>query len=355
MAQLQILDTNLDSLGIIEDYDSLIWKDCYNKYGDFELYIRFDSDLFALLKKDRYVWSSETDHLMVIEETEIDTNSESGMYLLVKGSSVESLLERRVIWKRTLINGSFQNGIQKLLNENAISPTDTNRKIPNLVFLASTDATITALTVKLQVTGENLYDQIQKMCADQGLGFKMCLNASNKIEFALFRGVDRSYSQDTRAYIVFSPEFDNLLSSKYKESYRPYKNVALVGGEGEGRAQKFYSVGTASGINRREIYVDASDISSQAEVEGDADLTIGEYNEQLKQRGKEKLADTIVTTTVEAEADTTTMFLYNRDFFLGDIVQLSNELGIGIAVRVSEVVYSQDLSKKTTIPTFEVV
>ena len=353
--QLQILDSSLSSLMIIEYYDSIIWTDRYVEAGDFELYIRFDQALLDVAKTDNYLWSSESDHLMVIDTIEIDTNNESGIYLLIKGFSAEALLDRRIIWKRTMIKGNFQTGIKKLLNENAIAPTDTARAIPNLVFLASTDPVITALTVNAQVTGNSLYSQIQEMCADQGIGFEVCLNASNKLEFTLFRGADRSYAQNTNAYIVFSPEFDNLLSSKYVKSYSTYKNVALVGGEGEGRARKFYSVGSASGIARRETFVDAKDISSAAEVEGGVDLTIDEYNEQLAQRGKEKLSEMIVTTTFEADADTSVMFIYNRDFFLGDIVQLSNELGMETRVRVTEVVNSQDLSKKTTIPTFEVV
>ena len=145
--ELRVLDTNLEVLHIIDAYESFIWKDCYNKCGDFELLMRFDAETYSLVTNDTYLKFADSDHLMVVEYHEITTDIEDGMHLLIKGRSLEALLDRRIVVKRTMLTGNFQTGIQKLLNENAISPTDTNRQIPNLVFKASTDASITALNV----------------------------------------------------------------------------------------------------------------------------------------------------------------------------------------------------------------
>lgn len=53
------------------------------------------------------------------------------------------------------------------------------------------------------------------------------------------------------------------------------KTVTLVGGEGEGAGRRYTTVGGGSGLNRRELFTDARDISSN--VGSDDALTDAEY------------------------------------------------------------------------------
>lgn len=92
------------------------------------------------------------------------------------------------------------------------------------------------------------------------------------------------------------------------------KNVTLVAGEGEGAARKTSIVGTASGLERRELFTDARDISS--DVGEGKTLTSAEYTEQLNQRGTEKLSEYKTVTSFEGEVEATRMFKYGTDFLL---------------------------------------
>lgn len=350
-----VMTPSLEVTAIIEGFESFIWTDRYNKCGDFELYAPFSNQLLESTPKGYFVGFEGSDRLMVIDGHTIETDVEIGAHLTIKGRSLESLLERRIIWKRTMLKGSFQDAVLKLLNQNAITPTDVDRAIPGLVFQASTDTRITSLTVESQLTGENLYATIVDMCVERKLGFKIVPNSSGQLVFSLYVGTDRSYVQSVNPYVVFSPEFENLISSKYVESDEPLRNVALVGGEGEGRARKFHSVGTGVGVDRREVFVDAKDVSSAAEVEGGTDLTLAEYNAQLAQKGEEKLAESAALATLEGEADTTRTFTYGTDFFIGDVVQMTNEFGMEYEVRVGEIIFSQEVAQLTAIPTFELL
>ena len=353
---LLILNSNLESTSVLDTFESLIWTDRYFKYGDFEIYTPVTSDILTILKEDYYLWSNSSDHVMIIEDIEIDTDVENGNHLKVTGRSLESILDRRIIWGQTILNGNFQNGILKLLNENVISPTDTSRQIPNFIFEASTDTAITSLTIDTQFTGDNLYKAIQSLCETERIGFSITLTDTNQFKFKLYSGKDRSYDQITNPYVVFSPNFENILNSNYVKSKKTLKTVTLVAGEGEGFDRRTTTVavtaGSGSGLSRRELFTDAREVSST--IDGGT-LTDSEYLAQLAQKGSADLAENTVVTSFEGEVETSHLYEYGEDFFMGDILQIANEYGIESKVRVVEVIRSQSLSSTNIHPTFTTV
>ena len=353
-----IMDKDFKALVVIDDYESFIWTDRYDQYGDFELYGPASAAFFEHTKDGYYIWSDKSEHVMIIEKNEIKSDVESGTHVTVTGRSLESLLDRRIIWKQTTLTGNLQNGIKKLLNANVISPSDKNRQIPNFVFKESTDKAVTDLTVDAQYTGDNLYEVISSLCVTNDIGFRIRLTDDFKFEFSLYAGVDRSFEQNTLPYVIFSPSFENLANSSYYESSAELKNVALVGGEGEGSDRVFNTVynkvsnkhnKVPSGIDRREMFVDARDLSSTVD---DTTISEDEYKSQLKQRGRDYLEKNGYSTGFEGDIENTDMVSYGKDFFVGDVVQIQNEYGIKATARLLEVVMSNDTSGLTIVPTF---
>ena len=290
---------------------------------------------------------------MIIEKIRIASDSENGNHITVTGRSLESILDRRIVWGQKTITGNLQNGIRTLLNENVISPADSTRRISNFIFEASTDPAITSLKIDAQYTGDNLYDVINKICSERSIGFKVTLNNNKQFVFKLYAGTDRSYDQSANPYVVFSPKFENIINSNYVESKSALKTVTLVGGEGEGSARKYTTVGGGSGLNRRELFTDARDISS--DVGDGVVLSDAEYTAQLQQRGKEKLAENTDVTSFEGQVETTVMFRYGEDFFNGDVVQIANEYGHETKARIVEIVMSEDEDGNSVYPTFKTI
>lgn len=259
---LLILDTNLEAIAVIDTYTSLIWTDRYYKAGDFELCLPASKEIFEFVKQDYYLYNRNSEHVMIIEQIMIETDTEDGNKLTITGRSLESILDRRIVWGLKNLSGSFQNGIETLLNECIISPSKPTRQISNFVFEASEDSAITDLTLEAQYTGDNLYDIISEACEERGVGFKVVLNDNKEFVFSLYAGVNRSYEQTALPYVTFSPDFDNLVTSNYMETKSGLKNVTLVGGEGEGQGRRYTAVGDISGLDRREMFTDARDLSS---------------------------------------------------------------------------------------------
>ena len=378
------------------------------------------------------------------------------------------------MWDQTRIQGNLQNGIQKIINDNFTSPSISDRKISNFVFRASTDSAITGLTIDAQFTGDNILTIMQEICDAYSIGFKVTLE-NNQFVFQLYKGVDRSYDQTTNPFVIFSKNFENIINSNYLETDLELKNLALVAGEDHAQNRKTVTVGSVSGLERKELYVDARDIQSAVDSDsqteyitsislssktqagvtysnvGDgkvdvngtptgysyADLftipsiprgvydfsgvpgyddsphyyklelvgvagsaimngnsglvtinstltnvvvrasisvkTAGEeirsstFNPKLKlyalhetdykvllnERGVEKLAEHVEIKTFEGQMETTQLFKYQEDFFMGDIVQVENEFLLKGTARVVEFVRSFSNNGVECYPTFK--
>lgn len=351
--ELTLLNTSLDAIAMVDDYESSIWTDRYQECGDFEIYTPVTSDIISVIKQDYYLMNRDSEHVMIIEKLLIKTDVELGNHITITGRSLESILMRRIVWKQRSISGSLQNGIKTLLEENVINPEDADRKIENFIFEESTDERITALTIDAQYTGEELYEVISKLCKEHDIGFKVTLNDNKQFVFKLYMGLDRSYDQTDNPYVIFSPNFENIVNSNYIESKSALKNVTLIGGEGEGSERKYTTVGSASGLDRRELFTDARDISSKKE--DDTTMPASEYEAKLQQRGSEKLAENVDITSFEGEIETTMMFRYREDFFDGDIVQIENEYGHTAKTRIVEMTTSENEQGTSVYPTFSTI
>ncbi len=159
------------------------------------------------------------------------------------------------------------------------------------------------------------------------IGFRVLPDGSGGFVFELYVGEDRSYAQSNHPWVIFSPNFENILSSNYLESSKNLRTVSLVGGEGEG-AERVLSEATdddggGTGLSRREMFTDAAGVSkllesSYVDDEGNTVeatyMTDAEYDEQLKQKGKEELAksENSVTKSFEGEIDGSRQFVYKR-------------------------------------------
>lgn len=360
--ELWLLDRDLKSVKVIDVYKSFIWTDRYSEYGDFEIYIPINLIDINDFQKEYYLWNSDSEHLMILESFSVNSELDEGTHFGIIGRSLESLLTRRVVWKKTSFTDDYnlQNGIQKLLEENIIKPETNARKIDNFIFEPSNDPRITKLTFEAQYFGEELYTIIHNLCVEHDIGFKVTLNNIGQFVFKLYKGTDRSYEQTENPYVIFSPKFDNLIGSNYVDSVRTLKNVALVAGESiddpenkDETIRETYVVNTASnitGISRREVYVDASGVSR--DMDSDTKLTEPQYQAHLRQKGIDALIENCEIKAFEGEVNDRIMYKYGIDYFLGDVVQIANDYGHEGQAYVSEFIMSYDQQGSSVYPTF---
>ena len=120
---LYITNPKFELVGVIDSYTSLIWTERYNDCSDFEIMISANDKNIDILQNGYYIKRTDTDRVGIIETKTTQTNEETGDYIIVSGRMLESILDRRIVWQQTTLNGSINESVHRLLIENAISPS----------------------------------------------------------------------------------------------------------------------------------------------------------------------------------------------------------------------------------------
>ncbi len=338
-----ILNKEFEKLGVIEGAN-VIWHPCYNSVGDFEVYIKTDDVDIELLQTDFYVMREDDDYTGIIEDMTLNEDEDGIEHITVKGRFAECLLERRIIWDKIQIDGLVEDGLRSIIRENVISPTLPERAIKEIELGEYKNFTE---IINTQYYGENVLEVIKTICNTYNLGFKL-LYDNKKFKFELYKGIDRSYNQTINPYVTFSDVYGNLKSSNFIQSISQEKNVALVYGEEDSNGVFTATVGTVEGIDRKEMYVDGSGVTS----EDGAVITDDEYKILLEKKGIEEIAKTKTTIIFENEIDLTDSYEYKKHFNLGDIVTIEDtRLNIFENLRISEILESEDENGYSIIPT----
>jgi hypothetical protein len=357
---INILDQSFNRVGVVDDFISVIWRPAYYDVGDFELYINATSEAVELLQPDYYLVRDKDvsvdsagnvtyRNVMIIKNFTIETGVDEGDRFIFTGRELKFLLNKRIVWQQTTLSGKTEKAIRKLVNDNAISPSDSNRVIPHLILGAESGL---ADTIDKQVTGDKLDTCITEICTAYNYGWDVYIYNTNLV-FIVYAGVDRSYAQTDRPYVVFSDSFDNIINSTYERRSEEYANCTLIAGEGEGVARITTTVNnTLSGLERTEIFTDARDLSRNEGSEDEIDSTT--YLKLLVERGRENIAALEVTEGFSGEVETVGSFTYGIDFDLGDIVTVINRYGITKNVKVLSAIESVDDTGSKLIPQFNI-
>ena len=360
MDSVYVLNQNLDFLGVIDEYVSIIWRPAYFDIGDCEIYLSATDKAVGLLRENNFVVRSSDitvdkegnttyKKIMIIKNIQLVTDVENGDYITATGRELKYLLHQRIVWNQTNLTGSVESALRRLVTENAISPTNSNRIIPNLIL--GDEAGLTS-TIEKQVTGDYLDQAIIDICSSYNYGWDIHM-VNEQLIFSVYEGVNRSFNQVENPYVVFSEDFDNLHNTDYQLNTEEFANTSLIGGEGEGSSRIYVSVGDGNvGLNRYELFVDARDVSRNAGNEDEIPLST--YYSLLRERGYEKLAELTYTEGFSGEVLSDIAFKYGEDFDLGDLVTVINKYGISRDVRVLSAIESEDESGTKLVPQFNI-
>ena len=347
---LDVFDANFIRIANIKKYSYAQYELQLNGRGNFELKIAINSDALQLLSEGRYILF-EIDVLSEITKVTIERNEEnSEREIVIGGLLIKHILSYRCFIKTQNYTGTITEVERKFLSDNCILSEEATRKIPQIVL--SEDATYIPITevISVQETGGSIEDAIQSISDAHEMGYDLVPSIKNivtegdistnisALEFRVIKGKDRTIGNtDGNNPVEFSFELKNLLSSEYIRSIIDYRNVAYVAGEGEGTERTVVSVGETAltGLERIELYVDARDLQS-TDSDGNV-LTTVQYQDILKARGFEKLAENVISETFTASINTNQVqFTYKEDYNIGDIVTIfDREVNLSISARIT--------------------
>lgn len=362
---VEIRNANRELIGIIDNAESIIWEPVYYSTGRFEIYVEVTPQTVAMLSASHYVTRPNDVMVGVIEDLEVKWDQQLGRMIIASGRFAKSLLDRRLIYNYknnsitpTLSSGLVEVAVRKLVTTNIISSSDSKRNISfiQLGALRNIQKRILSETGepgRVQTSFGGLLEHTDTLLQEYGMGSYMSLDKNTRnLLYHVIEGQDRSMGNTAgNVPIIFSQCFDNLLSSDYKHHTSTIKTTALIGGEGEGKDRFFTMIGqTASGLNRREVFVDASSQSrtyteeTTAGAEEEKTYTNAEYADVLQAHGFQNIAQLQIVETFNGEVDVTnTDKVFGEDYWIGDIVTIQDdELGMYINTRILTATEVQD-------------
>lgn len=333
--EIRIYNPNLYRLGQLENQTSLIWTRKFFEPGQFELHAPITEENLKLLKEDNIIFKKGGKEAGIIEEIEKEEN-EAINEIVAKGRFASSYMDRRLIKSTVNFSGKIEEAMQHLLG--IVEPIPT----VNIGELKGFEE-----EVSFQATMKNLLKIITKLSKAGNIGFRFAPDfKKHMLTFETYKGADRTINQRERPRVIFSESYSNLNNAKYWINKQNFKTLAIVGGEGEGEERVYVTVGGGEGLELREIFVDAKDISSDG-------LSETEYRAALVQRGQEALNEHIVYESMECEADPAVNFQYLDDYDLGDIVTVKKKKwGVYMNQRITEIQEIYEHGEMYVVPTF---
>lgn len=333
---------------IIETFESMIWNMQFFGPSDFQLICPYTDDLNSILTYGKYLVREEDilpdgeyHNVMRIEDRKINFDPDKGWTLTVSGGGLKKIIGQRIIWNQTNFEQeNVETAIRQVITDNIIDPDDTDRAIADFVMDEAVGFTD---VFDAQLFSENIAEWMESVCTMYGYGWDVYIKSGEYV-FTLLEGTDRTItSQDP---VIFSEDFENIGSVEYEYNKSEYHNVGLVGGEGEGSSQVVTSVGSGSGLDRYEVYIDGSDVSSNGEI-----ITMQTYISMLETYGQEQITDTQFVEKFQGEIISNGLYNFGEDYYLGDQVQIILQR-ISAKSRIIEMIYSEDSNGRSLLPTF---
>ena len=319
--EIRVYDREMQFQGIIDAASSLQWHRKYYEPGELELHCPMTQNNIELLQRGNLVYLKGAKEAAVVEHREIHDSAVMSE-LTIKGRFSESYMDRRLI--RPFFhteNGSAENAMRNMFS--MVYPIPRVELAPAYGF---------AKKITFQATYKNLLVYEEKLAKYLQAGFRFRPDFSaKKIYFEVYEGEDHTTTQKNRPWVLFSDQYGNLEEFDYVQNDTLYTNVCYVGGLGTGTSRTYVVSGddTLTGLDRRETFVSASDVTTD-------NLTTVQYQAALKQRGVDHLEP--VALSIDTLVNPVGNFVYKTDYDLGDLVTIRKErYGIEIDERIVEV------------------
>ena len=349
---IAILAPDRTMLGTLDEYQSFIWTERYFEAGDCELYCAATDKNMDLMQAGNFITKAPDEPLCRIMSVETTTDANNGRWLLVKGQDARVILNQRLYLQPTYTAVYARTTIKNIVEDNAGVDASASRQISGLTV------DVSGVSADMYYTTDRFFycfDKIVEICRKFGYGNRLIWSADKSIQFQLYSGTDRSASQSVNKRIIFSEAMGTLASSDYIEDYAAFKNTAYIAGEGEGYQRMMAVVnGSAySGLDRYEMFVDGSSVSRTPDQ--GTTLTDAQYEQVLQDYGSDALTERDVAVSFSGTI-INGMYEYGNDYELGDIVTVTNPLGISFDARITEVIENDDTQNgHIYIPKFEYI
>lgn len=339
---IEIFNSQFDLLGVISNYETLIFNRSWHSVGKFELYINKNKKNVDKLQKNNFIIINKHENKVgIIEDIELECNNTKT--LKVTGRQLKGITNRRLTVTDTydrVAQTQAENVFKHYINNHMIDTYYNEIATPerNISWLKLATTQNRGIQTVWQSRYEYLDVLMEHISKDTGLGWDITLDLAQECAFFdVYEGKDRSINQTVNPPIIFSDKKRNLLTSKITDNSSSWKNTGYSLGKGELEERPLVIVknGEYSGLNRREVLIDMSSVDV-------ADLA---------DEAKKKLDEHKQIKSIEGTIYQIPNMRYEEDWDLGDIVTIETE-GYTEDQRITEIKEIYEKNKEDIEVTF---
>lgn len=350
-------------LDLIENFETLVWTERYNEYGDFELYAESTAKNIEKLVPGQWIGFNQSDRIMVIKKVFRETTDDGKKRLKVEGKSLESIFKDRIAiynlsnatngW--TFSGTSIGHCAAMLVEVTCIQGSSSSKDI---IYGLTIGGYPSGSAINITIKAGTVYDRMKEICDTGNLGFKITYAPQEGVPpqvsgvviynaplyFTVYAGVDRSdWGADS---VIFSENSDSLFNSSELKSEESFKNVAYVYSNTQSTiVDEIDPPALHPGFTRKVLLVDATDI-----------ITTGTTGlNMLIQRGREALTNNKKLSLVDGKINPDGIFQYKQHYLLGDIVLIQSDGGATSQARVTEHIWTYDSEGLNGYPTLTAI
>jgi hypothetical protein len=366
-----ILDDQLRAVDVLDQYISLVWTERWDELGDFELLTLSTPGNRQRFFPDTLISIPQSRHIMVIESVEENIDVQNGATLKIKGRDLLCMTEKRLALTKDPITGD----ILMSWNNSTLSPKelilDKMRAIcfdseiaveDHIPFLQDPILEVSEYPpdtipepmpggVEWQQKPMTLYDAIKEIGDAYELGFRLykAVNES-KLYFNVSMGSDRTSPHTTLPPVIFSQDMANLIDTTEFIDYSKHYNV----------------------IHAIYTYKDESDVDVTVSVIVEApeiEFSVGGFQRKVKmmivtqlnedvvdmeayltQLANEELRKSRPIDVYDGEVAKNASYEYERDYYLGDLIEVRGNNGGSAYMRVVEQIFKCDSTGESAYP-----
>lgn len=365
--EVLILDALLRPIDVVDTFISMIWAERFVEKGDFELVTLSTPANQRRFVKGTWLCITESKRIMEVQTIQDKINADGTKILTIKGFEIsDSALDSRLALK------AIVGGVAPVWYIPAMAPADIMRHIFNeicVVGSVSADDILPfyypsdVVTIPTIPEPSDLIDWVQKPASVYAalkelgeiydLGHRLYKDPNlSKLYFDVYAGSDRTTAQTTLTPVIFSADMENLQNTTDYSTTSGSYNVVQVVYVHKDAIDPDLEVATtvvvhanesdpAQGFNRRTKVLVITSVPD--------DVT--DIPAFLTQAGKDELMKVRPLGAFDGEISQHSQYVYERDYFLGDLVESRGQSGATSYMRVMEQIFVQDASGQRAYPT----
>lgn len=362
--QVATLDVAGDPEAIVENFETMIWTERFQELGDFQLDFPYSRSLRGIFTPGTRLTMNRSLCYMEVENTVVKDDEEGRTMLTVTGRSIDKVLTERpnrVVFGASTppvakwelsglpqdVIGTIYNNIVGFGNTTRVEDRLNDFTLQPILVGESNLIPYPVETIAASLQFDSLYNSMMDIAKSAGLGFSpegyTIAGGPDKIwRIKLTPGYDRTTDQTAVPPVIFSPTLETLSAWSELRSSENYRNVAYVFGKNGTRVVYANDAAeTATGVQRRVMYVNASDIETAAGAT---------LQNQLLLRGRAELQKHQPIVSLDGEVPNNAA-TFTMDYSPGDVVNMRTYEGLTSKMRVLEKIYTSDKVGERVFPT----